>query len=91
MISVEVFHFWIDVRIGKNALSQRFYISNSSLANLITNQVIFGLEKYSGCVRNIEITYSQVYSILLTDQLVETNENRTLGCERYSMSFFSLS
>jgi hypothetical protein len=89
MISVEVYHFWIDVRIGKNSLSQRFYISNSSLANLINNQVVFGLEKYSGCVRNIEITYSQVYSILLTDQLVETNENRTLGCERYSMNIFS--
>jgi hypothetical protein len=83
MISIEIFHLWIDVRIGKNALSQRFYISNTSLANLINNQVIFGLNNYSGCVRNIEITYSQVYSILLTDQLVETNENRTLGCERY--------
>ena len=71
------------MRIGKNALSQRFYTSNSSLANLISTQVIFGAGKYSGCVRNIEITYSQVYSILLTDQLVETNENRTLGCERY--------
>ncbi|UJR36501.1 hypothetical protein I4U23_029222 [Adineta vaga] len=82
MMSIEVFHLWIDVRIGKNSLSQRFYISNSSLANLINNQVIFGLENYSGCVRNIEITYSQVYSILLTDQLIETNENRTLGCER---------
>jgi hypothetical protein len=87
MISIEVFHLWIDVRIGKNSLSQRFYISNSSLANLINNQVIFGMEKYSGCVRDIEITYSQVYSVLLTDQLVETNENRTLGCERYSISF----
>jgi hypothetical protein len=83
MISIEVFHLWIDVRIGKNSLSQRFYISNTSLANLINNQVIFGLEGYSGCVRDIEITYSQVYSILLTDQLVQTNENRTLGCERY--------
>lgn len=82
MISIEVFHLWIDVRIGKNSLSQRFYISNSSLANLINSEVIFGFNKYSGCVRNIEITYSQVYSILLNDQLIATNENRTLGCER---------
>ncbi|CAF3641598.1 unnamed protein product [Rotaria sordida] len=82
MISIEIFHLWIDVRIGKNSLSQRFYISNSSLANLINNQIIFGYKNYSGCVRNIEIMYSQVYSILLTDQLIETNENRTLGCER---------
>ncbi|CAF3534312.1 unnamed protein product [Adineta steineri] len=86
MISIEIFHLWIDVKIGKNSLSQRFYISNSSLANLINNQVIFGFNNYSGCVRNIEITYSQVYSILLTDQLVETNENRTLGCERYCIN-----
>ena len=83
MISIDVFHRWIDVRIGKNALAQRFYVSNSSLANLIHNQVSFGLDAYSGCVRNIEVTYSQVYSILLTDQLVDTNENRTLGCEKY--------
>lgn len=85
MISLEVFHLWIDVRIGKNALSQRFYVSNASLAALIQQQVLFGGdENYSGCVRNIEITYSQLYSILLNDQLVETNENRTLGCERYA-------
>ena len=83
MINIEVFHMWIDVRIGRNSLSQRFYISNSSLIYLIKSQIIFGYENYSGCVRNIEITYNQVYSILLTDQLIVTNENRTLGCERY--------
>ena len=82
MVSIEVFQLWIDVRIGKNALSQRFYISNTSLANVITNQIVFGYANFTGCVKNIEVSFSQVYSILLTDQLVETNENRTLGCER---------
>lgn len=82
-ISVEVFYSWIDVRIGKNSLSQRFYIGHQSLADLINQHVLFGEKNnYTGCVRNIEITYSQVYSILLTDQLIDTNENRTLGCEK---------
>jgi len=82
MITIEIYHFWIDVRIGKNALSQRFYISNSSLASLIPQQIIFGWKNYSGCLKNVEITYSQVYSILLTEQLIETNENLTIGCDR---------
>ncbi|CAF3431133.1 unnamed protein product [Rotaria socialis] len=82
MITIEIFHLWVDVRIGLNSLSQRFFVSNTSLANLINNQVVFGYKSYSGCVRNIEITYSQAYSILLTDHLIETSENRTLGCER---------
>jgi hypothetical protein len=83
MISMEIYHLWIDVRIGHNELTRRFYMSNVSLADLINDQVIFGGEdNYTGCVRNIEIIYNQVYSILLTDRLIETNENRTLGCER---------
>ncbi|CAF3833457.1 unnamed protein product [Rotaria magnacalcarata] len=71
-----------------NGTCQRFkekYKCNclsSYTANLINNQVVFGYKSYAGCVRNIEITYSQAYSILLTDHLIETNENRTLGCER---------
>ena len=30
MIIVDICHLWIDVRIGKNVMSQRFYISTPS-------------------------------------------------------------
>ena len=42
------------------------------------------LEKilYSGCVRQIEVGYNSAYSILLTDQFIELNENRTVDCKR---------
>lgn len=82
MIILEVFPLWIDVRIGKNSMSQRFYIPAPSFEYDLQKEMIFGYRNYSGCVRHIEISYSQAYSILLTDQLVELHENRTLGCER---------
>jgi hypothetical protein len=87
MIIIEIFHLWIDVRIGKNAMSQRFYIPPPSFEQAIEKDIIFGFRNYSGCVRHIEISYSQAYSIVLTDQLVEINENRTLGCARYISTF----
>jgi hypothetical protein len=82
MIIIEVFHLWIDVRIGKNSMSQRFYISAPSFEHELQKEIVFGYKNYSGCVRQIEISYSQAYSLLLTDQLVEMNENIALGCER---------
>lgn len=82
MIIIEIFHLWIDIRIGKNSMSQRFYIPSPSFEHELHNDIIFGYKNYSGCVRHIEISYSQAYSILLTDQTVEINENRTLGCKR---------
>ena len=82
MIIVDISHLWIDVRIGKDAMSQRFYISTLSLERTLQNEIIFGYRNYSGRVRQIEIGYNQVYSILLTNQLIELNENRTLGCKR---------
>lgn len=81
-IVVEVFQLWIDVRIGKNAMSQRFYVPSPSLLQSINQNIVFGFRNYSGCVRQIEVSYSPAYSILLTDQLVEINEHRMLGCER---------
>ena len=82
MIILEVFPLWIDVRVGKNSMSQRFYIHAPSFEYDLQKEMIFGYANYSGCVRQIEISYSQAYFIVLTDQLVELNENRTLGCER---------
>ncbi|CAF1001650.1 unnamed protein product [Adineta steineri] len=82
MIIIEVYQLWIDVRIGKNSMSQRFYIRNSSLEYELQKEIIFGYRNYSGCIRQVEISYSQAYSILLTDQLVEMNENTTIGCHR---------
>lgn len=82
-VIVEVFPLWIDVRIGKNSMSQRFYVPHPSLEHELHKEIVFGYRNYSGCVRQMEISYSQAYSILLTDQLVETNENITVGCERY--------
>jgi hypothetical protein len=82
MIIIEVFQFWIDIRIGKNSMSQRFYIPAPSFESELQQEIIFGYRNYSGCVRQIEISYSQAYTILLTDQLVDLNENITLGCER---------
>jgi len=82
MIIIEVFHLWIDIRIGKNSMSQRFYVPVPSLEYELQKDIIFGYRNYSGCVRQIEISYGQAYSIILTDQLVEINENRTIGCER---------
>ena len=82
MIIIEVFPLWIDIRIGKNAMSQRFYVPAPSLEHDLQKELIFGYRNYTGCVRQIEVSYSQAYSIILTDQLVELNENRTLGCER---------
>ena len=75
MIIINISHLWIDVRIGKNAMSQRFYISTLSLERTLQNEIIFGYRNYFGCVRQIEIGCNQVYSILLTDQLIELNEN----------------
>ena len=42
------------------------------------------LEKilYSGCVRQIEVGYNPAYSILLTDEFIELNQNRTVDCKR---------
>ncbi|CAF1175880.1 unnamed protein product [Rotaria sordida] len=82
MIIIDIYHLWIDVRIGKNSMSQRFYITSPSLEYELQNEIIFGYKNYSGCIRQIEITYNQVYSIVLTDQLVELNKNIKLGCER---------
>lgn len=82
MIIVEVYRLYIDIRIGKNSMSQRFYIADTTLEYDLQKDIIFGYKNYSGCVRQIEIVYGQGYSILLTDQSVELNENRTLGCER---------
>ncbi|UJR09595.1 hypothetical protein I4U23_013830 [Adineta vaga] len=82
MIIIEVFPLWIDVRIGRNSMSQRFYVPHPSLENDLQKEIIFGYRNYSGCVRQIEITYSQAYSIVLTDQLIETNEKLTVGCEK---------
>ena len=82
LIVLEIFHLWIDVRIGRNAMSQRFYVSSPSLLPLIHHELMFGFRNYSGCVRQIEISYSPAYSILLTDQLVEVHENLSIGCER---------
>jgi hypothetical protein len=82
MIIIEIFPLWIDVRIGKNSMSQRFYIPAPSFEDELKKEIIFGYRNYSGCVRQIEISFHQGYSILLTDQLIELNENRTLGCKR---------
>ena len=82
MIIVDINHLWIDARIGNNVMSQRFYISTPSLERILQNEIIFGYGNYSGCVRQIEVGYNQVYSILLTDQLIELNENQTVGCKR---------
>ena len=91
MIIIEVFQLWIDIRIGKNSMSQRFYIPAPSFESELEREIIFGYRNYSGCVRQIEISYSQAYSILLTDQLVELNENRTLGLRKVkSRSFRSM-
>ena len=82
MIVVNVCHLWIDVRSGKSAMSQRFYISTLSLQRTHQNEITSGYRNYSGRVRQIEVGYNQVYSTLLTDQLIKLNENRTLGCKR---------
>ncbi|CAF2149828.1 unnamed protein product [Rotaria magnacalcarata] len=82
MIIVEVFHLWIDVRVGETSMSQRFYVLGPSLEYELQREIIFGSGNYSGCVRQIEVNYNQAYSILLTDKLVKLDEYRTLGCER---------
>lgn len=82
LIVVEIYQLWIDVRIGKNSMSQRFYVSPPSLLSNVDENVVFGYQNYSGCARQIEIFYSSTDSILLTDQFVELNENLTVGCER---------
>jgi hypothetical protein len=63
-------------------MSQRFYIPSPSFEHELQKDIIFGYKNYSGCVRQIEISHSQAYSIILTDKLVEINENRALGCTR---------
>lgn len=80
-IIIEITRLWIDVRIGENSMSQRFYLIHA-LDYELQQEIVFGYKNYSGCVQQIEITYNQVYSILLTDQLVELSENLMLGCER---------
>jgi len=89
MIIIEVYQLWIDVRIGKNSMSQRFYIPSPTLELDLEKDLIFGYRNYTGCVRQIEISYSQAYSMLVTDQFVDLNANRTIGCEKFVI--FSLS
>ncbi|CAF1554092.1 unnamed protein product [Adineta ricciae] len=82
MIIIEIFPLWIDVRIGKNSMSQRFYVPHPPLEMELQKEIVFGYRNYSGCVRQIEISYSQAYSIVLNDQLVETNDRLSVGCEK---------
>jgi hypothetical protein len=81
-MTIEFNHLWIDIRLGKNALAQRFYIEMPLNQRDIDQQIIFGFRNYSGCVRQIEVTLSATDSIVYTDQFVDINEYRQIGCER---------